>query len=234
VDLVIFAMNMGAALVMGTAIGLERQFRQHTAGLRTNALVSLGAALFVSLALEYPKESSPTRMASYVISGIGFLGGGVILREGFNVRGMNTAATLWCSAAVGTLAGMGYVAHAGIGTVAILFLHQVLRPLERRLEVRTKTTLEVETCYRIRAVCDNRDEGILRTIFLRHINSQPRMTIQGISTQAGDQEGKTAVVADVFSSERNDKYMNEVVSRISIEPTVSKVSWEKLPNQGAG
>jgi putative Mg2+ transporter-C (MgtC) family protein len=93
-DLINFIMNIGAALLLGMAIGVERHYRQHPAGLRTNALVSLGAALFVSLALEYPGESSPTRMASYVISGMGFLGGGVILREGLNVRGMNTAATL--------------------------------------------------------------------------------------------------------------------------------------------
>src|SRR5262245_50173167 len=92
---------------MGVAIGLERQFRQHTAGLRTNALVCVGAALFVSLSRFISPDTSPTRVAAQVVSGIGFLGGGVILREGFNVRGMNTAATLWCSAAVGTLAGAG-------------------------------------------------------------------------------------------------------------------------------
>jgi putative Mg2+ transporter-C (MgtC) family protein len=214
------------------AIGVERQFRQHTAGLRTNALVSLGAALFVSLGLEFAQESSPTRMASYVISGIGFLGGGVILREGFNVRGMNTAATLWCSAAVGTLAGMGFLAKATIGAAAVLFIHLSLRPLVQKIEARTKTIMEVETTYRIRAVCDDQHEGIIRTIFLRHINAQPNMTLQGISTEDIDQGGKTAVVAQIFSGQRNDKYMNELVSRISIEPSVSTVSWERMQTAG--
>src|ERR1700722_15434038 len=93
-----FALRIGFALLLGALIGLERQWRQHTAGLRTNTLVCLGAALFVSLAPLIGQPSESTRDAAQVVSGIGFLGGGVILREGFTVRGMNTAATLWCSA----------------------------------------------------------------------------------------------------------------------------------------
>src|SRR5258708_6342249 len=108
-EFAMFAINIAAALVMGIAIGLERQFRQHAAGLRTNALISVGAALFVSVGRMVDHESSPTRVAAQVVSGIGFLGGGVILREGLNVRGLATAATMWCSAAVGTLAGLGFL-----------------------------------------------------------------------------------------------------------------------------
>jgi putative Mg2+ transporter-C (MgtC) family protein len=227
-SLATFALNIGAALLMGMAIGIERQFRQHTAGLRTNALVCVGAALFVSVSLMIDRESSPTRIAAQIVSGIGFLGGGVILREGFNVRGMNTAATLWCSAAVGTLAGMGFLTEGLIGTVAVLVIHLSLRPLVRRIEVRRITAVEVETLYRLRVVCPSNDERLIRTILMRHINSQPHMTIQGISTQDTEQNEKTAVVAEVFSSERNDKYMNELVSRISLEPSVSAVSWEKM------
>jgi putative Mg2+ transporter-C (MgtC) family protein len=221
-----FTFNILAALAMGIVIGLERQFRQHTAGLRTNALVALGAALFVSISLLVPNESSSTRMASYVVSGIGFLGGGVILREGFNVRGMNTAATLWCSAAVGSLAGMGFVPQAAIGTVAVLAIHLSLRPLVRKIDAQAKGTLEVETVYRFRVVCAGQQEGLIRTILMRHINSQPSMTVQGIATVDADE--KTSVVAEVFSSERNDKFMDGLVSRISIEPSVSAVSWEKM------
>jgi putative Mg2+ transporter-C (MgtC) family protein len=221
-----FTFNILAALAMGIVIGLERQFRQHTAGLRTNALVALGAALFVSLSLLVTNESSSTRMASYVVSGIGFLGGGVILREGFNVRGMNTAATLWCSAAVGSLAGMGFVAQAAIGTAAVLTIHLSLRPLVRKIDAQAKSTVEVETAYRFRVVCAGQQEGLIRTILMRHINSQPSMTVQGIATE--DAADKTTVVAEIFSSERNDKFMDSLVSRISIEPSVSAVSWEKM------
>jgi putative Mg2+ transporter-C (MgtC) family protein len=222
-----FTLNIGVALVLGMVIGLERQFRQHTAGLRTNALVCVGAALFVSVSRLVDHESSPTRIAAQVVSGIGFLGGGVILREGFNVRGMNTAATLWCSAAVGTLAGTGLLLEGVLGTAAVLLAHLALRPVVRRIEARTLAAREVETVYRVRVVCEDRHEAVIRLIFMRHVNSQPGMALQGLSTQDTDQADRTAVVAEVFSAERNDKYLNELVSRLGIEPGVSAVSWER-------
>ena len=103
-----FALRLAVGVGCGALIGVERQWRARRAGLRTNALVAAGATLFVLYAVA-TEDSSPTRVASYVVSGIGFLGGGVILREGVNVRGLNTAATLWCSAAVGVLAASGHL-----------------------------------------------------------------------------------------------------------------------------
>ena len=105
----IFAGRAIVAVALGAMVGLERQWRQRMAGLRTNALVALGAALFELLAVQMTgvQAVDPTRIAAYVVSGIGFLGAGVILRDGVSVRGINTAATIWCSAAVGVLAGAG-------------------------------------------------------------------------------------------------------------------------------
>jgi len=98
-----FCMRLVLALVFGCVIGFERQLRQRLAGMRTNTLVSVGSALFVLMGMMTPGDGSPTRIAAQVASGIGFLGAGVIIRHGLNVRGLNTAATLWCSAAVGIL-----------------------------------------------------------------------------------------------------------------------------------
>ena len=103
-----FASKLGLALVLGSAIGIERQWRQRSAGLRTNALVSLGAVAFVLLSRSLTASGGdPSRIASQIVAGIGFLGAGVIMREGLTVQGLNTAATIWCSAAVGSLAGAG-------------------------------------------------------------------------------------------------------------------------------
>jgi putative Mg2+ transporter-C (MgtC) family protein len=230
-DLLFFALNVGAALLMGVVLGLERQFRGHPAGLRTNALVSVGAAMFVSLSRLLNVESNPhldpTRIASYVVSGLGFLGGGVILREGFNVRGMNTAATLWCSGAVGTLCGADFPAHALVGTALVLGIHLGLRPLARWVDARRKTAEDVEVAYRMRVVCGEREQGVIRTILLRHVNSHPKMTIQGISTLDGEQSGQAVVVADIFSLVRNDRTMEDLVRRLDIEPGVTAVSWDK-------
>ena len=92
-----------------------------------------GATLFVLYAAA-TEDTSPTRVASYVVSGIGFLGGGVILREGVNVRGLNTAATLWCSAAVGVLAASGHLVFTAIATGTVIAIHLVGRPLGRLID----------------------------------------------------------------------------------------------------
>jgi putative Mg2+ transporter-C (MgtC) family protein len=227
-EILAFTLHIGTALLLGMAIGLERQFRQHPAGLRTNALVCLGAALFVSLGRLLGHEADALRIAAQVVSGIGFLGAGVILREGLNVRGMNTAATLWCSAAIGTLAGLGLTLEAAVGTAAILLLHLALRPVVQRINAYVRTTGgEVEALYRLRVVCSRSSEGVIRAIFMRHINSQPHMTLQGIATQDSPTEPTTTVVAEIYSAQHSDKYMNEMVSRLSIEPGVTAASWEK-------
>lgn len=228
-----FLLNLGAALLLGMAIGLERQFRQHPTGMRTNALVCVGAAVFVSLSRLMQDAGlpgvDPTRIASYVVSGIGFLGGGVILREGLNVRGMSTAATLWCSAAVGAVAGAGFPLHAAVCTAVVLALHLGLRPVGRWIDARTHKNADVETAYRIRVACRRRDEAVIRTIMLRHVNAHPSMTVQGISTQDAEQPDLTAVVVDVFSASRNDRAIQDVMSRINIEPGVAAVRWERAP-----
>jgi putative Mg2+ transporter-C (MgtC) family protein len=227
-DVAHFTLRIGVALILGMVIGLERQFRQHPAGLRTNALVCVGAALFVSLTHLMGDRDSPTRIASYIVSGVGFLGGGVILREGLNVKGMATAATLWCSAAIGTLSGAGYPLHALIGTLAVLLLHLGMRPIARAIDARVRLAVNVEMSYRVRVVCDDKHEGIIRTILLRHLNTNPGMIIQSIATHNEDHPDKVAVVAEIYSVRRNDKALEELMSRLNIEPTVTAVRWEHV------
>src|SRR5215470_16429856 len=155
-----FMSRLVMALSLGSIIGIERQWRQRTAGLRTNALVSTGSALFVMLAaITTADVTSLPRIAAQVVSGIGFLGAGVIMREGISVRGLNTAATLWCAAAVGTLAGAGWRLAAITGTVAVLAIHLLLRPLAVRINRQPIDTADLETQYRVWLVCRSQDEA---------------------------------------------------------------------------
>lgn len=131
-----FGLRMASALVLGALIGLERQWRQRMTGLRTNALVAVGAAMFVMMGGLIPGDRSQAQVAAYVVSGIGFLGGGLILKDGFHLRGMNTAATLWCTAAIGTLAGLGRFGFAAIGVGGVLAVNLVLRPAARFVDQR--------------------------------------------------------------------------------------------------
>src|SRR6201991_2408856 len=125
------ALRLTVALLLGSAIGFERQWNQKMAGLRTNALVALGACGFVIFS-GLVGQGDPTRVAAQVVSGIGFLGAGIILRDGVNVHGLNTAATLWCSAMVGTIAGAGHAAPALLAAVFVVGTNLLLRPLVRR------------------------------------------------------------------------------------------------------
>lgn len=119
------------ATSVGAFIGIERQWNHCIAGLRTNILVAVGACLFVLIGSFTSIDHTSTLIASQIVSGIGFLGAGVIMRDGFTIHGLDTAATIWCSAAVGTLAGAGYLTVSIIGTIFILMVNGLLRPLAK-------------------------------------------------------------------------------------------------------
>src|SRR6201996_3707621 len=161
-----FALRLGVGLGCGALIGIERQWQARRAGLRTNALVATGATLFVLYAV-VTNDSSPTRVASYVVSGVGFLGGGVILREGVNVHGLNTAATLWCSAMVGTLAGAGLLGPSMLAAAFVIVTNLFLRPLVRRLNTRSLTATDVETYYTVEITCRGAEEAHMRSLLLQ-------------------------------------------------------------------
>ena len=120
------------ALALGAAVGLERQIRNHPAGLHTNALVCLGSAAYVLVALQVSDATSSARIAGQVVTGVGFMCAGVIWHEGATVRGLNTAATIWCTAAVGILAGLNFSLLAIIAAAVLLFANVVLHWIEHR------------------------------------------------------------------------------------------------------
>jgi len=223
-----FAANIGVAFLMGIMIGIERQYGQHRAGVRTNTLVCVGSAIFVSLSHALVTNGDATRIAGQVVTGIGFLGGGVILREGFSVRGMNTAATLWCTAAVGTLAGAGLAVESFLATLAILTANLLLRPLAHWIDKQAKNSGMVETVYRFHVVCKEEQAALVRSICMRHINSQPELLVQGISTKELEGTTQAAVIVDIFATCRKDKFMNDLVERLNLEECVSSVSWEMV------
>uniref|UniRef100_UPI004038E96C MgtC/SapB family protein n=1 Tax=Prevotellamassilia timonensis TaxID=1852370 RepID=UPI004038E96C len=123
-----YLVRLGCAFVLGTIIGVERQMRQRNAGLRTNILVAVGAAAFTILSYAMTSgNGDPSRVAAQIVSGIGFLGGGLIIKDGLTVRGLNTAATIWCSAACGTLSGVGLYAEAAVLVICVLMTHCLFR-----------------------------------------------------------------------------------------------------------
>ncbi len=176
---------LAAAFGLGATIGLERQWRQGTAPLRTNVLVAVGAASFADLGARIAGPDGATRVAAYIVSGIGFLGAGVIMKEGAHVRGLDTAATLWISAAVGAFAGVGFEREAALVTVFVLAGATLLRPVVNFVDRRLMKPHETEALYRAHLVCKpNRSsvkpretEALARVRLLAYERPQgPRLT----------------------------------------------------------
>ena len=226
-----FAMRLIIAFVLGSAIGMERQWRQRLAGLRTNTLVCVGASLFVMLSVLTPGDSSPTRLAAQVVSGIGFLGGGVILREGLTVRGLNTAASLWCAAAVGCLSGAGLFSQAFMGALAVLTANILLRPLGYRINQQPLKGTEVELCYRCSVVCHGRDEAHVRALLLQAVSSNTAMKLRSLNSEDLEDSDKVEVEADLLTQDRNDTFLEQIISRLSLEPGISRVSWRIIEQE---
>ncbi len=224
-----FALRLGMALVFGTLIGFERQRRQRMAGIRTNALVCIGACMFVMLGLLTPHEVSPTRIAAQVVTGIGFLGAGVIMRDGLNVRGMNTAATMWCVAAVGTLTGMGFIVHAGLGVVAILSANVLLRPVAHMINSKPMLMEDTEVRYFFRTVCRAEGEVHVRALLLHVVHEEPLM-LRAIHSEDIENTEMVEVIAQFIANKRTDKSMEQIVSRLTMESLVSSVSWRIMDN----
>ena len=171
----------GLRVTVGTIIGLERQWRQRSAGLRTNVLVALGAAAFADLGYRLLGPDGATRIISYVVSGIGFLGAGVILKDGINIRGLNTAATLWCSAAVGACAGAGFLAQAAAITAFVLAGNTLLRPLVNAINRLPITAGETEALYRVHVICHPADVSEGRDLLFEKLEAAG-YPIQAIDT----------------------------------------------------
>ena len=135
----VFVFRLACALIAGIIIGTQRELRQHQAGLTTNALVAVGACIFIlisesvimrAMSAGGPVNNDNLRVLSQVVTGIGFLGAGVIMKNGVTIHGLSSAATIWCSAAVGCLCGYGLWKEALIAVAVILLINWGLKSIE--------------------------------------------------------------------------------------------------------
>jgi len=206
---------LGTAVVLGAAIGFERQWRQRLAGLRTNTLVALGAASFVVFSGLVPGDNSPTRVAAQVVSGIGFLGAGLIF---------NTAATLWCSAAVGVLSGAKLPAHATLVAALVIFVNLCLRPLARYIQSQPMQSTELVSRYLITVICRNEGEAHVRALLLQSM-SAGALRFQELNSHNIENTDRVEVCASVTAEQRKDSALEQIVGRLSLEPHVTAARW---------
>ncbi len=220
-----FAWRLTLAIGMGSLVGLERQWRQRMAGTRTNALVAAGAAAFVMCGSLLDNDySARGRIVSYVVSGVGFLGAGVIFKDGANVRGLNTAATIWRSAAIGALSGLGAWHLSLVLAAGVLLTNVLLRPLAYRLHPVLPDATPVETIYQVRLACRTPAAQHVRSLLLSTIGRLP-MTLQSIHSEQDDATDQTHVRAEIITAGRNNEVLEQIVMRLSVEDDVANLSW---------
>lgn len=218
------ATNLVVAIIFGAAIGFERQWHQRLAGLRTNTLVALGAATFVTFQSLFPDSGNPTHVAAQVVTGIGFLGAGMIFRDGLNVRGLNTAATLWCSAAVGILSGAGAWMQAALAATLVVAVNLLLRPLVQLMSRRPMGSAESPSSYVVSVTCRSKQAAQIRALILQEL-SRVGLHLRRLDSANLEGSDHVEVTAAVSSEVRSDGALEQIVGRLSLEPTVKAAHW---------
>ncbi len=211
------------AMLLGCIIGTERQWRQRAAGLRTNALVCFGAAAFVDLGSTVGGPNT-TNVIAYVISGVGFLGAGAIMKDGGSIRGLNTAATLWCSAAVGACAGAGELFDAIFMTAVLVTINLALRPLSRSIDRRSVLAVRPAGIYRLAIVSGREDEQTISTLVVRSLARRP-LTLRELRTEENDEAGEVTVEALVEAGTQSKALIDDLARELKLNSSVLSVEW---------
>ena len=206
-----FVLRISLSLALGFLIGLERQLTGHPAGIRINVLICMGTSFFTLFPMLYG-SNQVFRVGSSIISGVGFLCSGVIFKDSGSVRGMNTAATLWCTAAIGILASTGMYAMAITAAGILIGSNLILRPLARKLNPIIVGD-ESEKQYRLLLINSNP----CKTLYLNHLES-------------GDVVGdKVEIVAEYCSSGKpKSNVLEGIVGQALAIPEVISAGWEVL------
>lgn len=203
-------------------IGIERQYRRRYIGLRTTILVCLGSFLFVSFSF-LTTNNDITRIAAGVVTGIGFLGAGAILKDGSNVKGLTTAATLWCDAAIGILCAGGFIFESLTSTFFILFTNIVLRYINKSLNVQ-KNEKNIPTLYLIKIICDEKDEPNIRKIIKSNIDYKTLLnSIESIDIS----NQKVQIEAWIKILDVKNNNLDKMLNKISIQPSVISFSCKR-------
>jgi putative Mg2+ transporter-C (MgtC) family protein len=224
--------RLAIALVLGFVIGLEREWRQGMAGLHTVTLVAVGAALFTMLPVLLGMPGDPTRVAAQVVSGIGFLAGGVILREGLTLRGLITAATLWATAAIGVLAGSGFFEEAFVGAIVIVGVNLLFQPLSETMarravlrESRRKTEVRT-TSFTLNITCAVSAADRVREIVLDTVDASTLSLRSLRSTMP--MRGVDSVTLQLTQPGFDRKVIEQLTSAIAGIDEVTSVTWDAL------
>jgi putative Mg2+ transporter-C (MgtC) family protein len=217
------AVSLSVAFILGGFIGFERQYRQRTAGLRTNILVAVGAAIFVDAANRLVGHEGAVHVMAYVISGIGFLGAGVIMREEGNIRGINTAATLWGSAAVGVCAGADLILEAVLATFFVLAANTLLRPVVSLINRQPLDTQSVEVTNSVYIITPKHSQKLALKQFIDTLEAAGYQAQDVEVHQFGSEDVEIQAVLTASAVEGDE--MDALIARLAAMDFVNQAFW---------
>lgn len=225
-----FVIRLSLAILLGFLIGLERQWSKHNAGMHTNMIVCVGAFAFTSFSyLAFNSATDPTRIASQVVSGIGFLGAGLIIRDGINIRGLSTAATIWTTAAVGVLCTVENIVYPIVVTAIIVFFNIVLKPLSNRLDKFThysrKEATNNECVYKISLKCNEEQEIEIRSHLIKEIRSRNEVLLHNLESSA-DEESNKKIRAYISTSKQNNDLVESIIAHMGKDEGLISAGWK--------
>ncbi len=215
--------GLAAAFILGSIIGFERQYRQRTAGLRTNTLVAVAAASFVDLAMHLNGNIGAAHVTAYVVSGVGFLGAGTIMKEGINVRGLNTAATLWGSAAVGACAGAHLLDHAFMTAIVVLAANTLLRPVVNSINRTPIDDQSSEVTYQLHVIVAH-EEQRFAMITVEHLLDHAEYPLAHIDVESFNDDD-VEITATLLSTSAESEALDRITARLNDKSYVKQAFW---------
>lgn len=231
-----FLIRMIVAVVLGGIIGTERQLTRHYAGIVTTIIVCVGSFAFTSFSyLSGDVNADVTRIAAQVVSGIGFLGAGVILCDGTKIKGINTAATVWASAAVGILCCLDKIWFAVMISMAILFAHLVLHPVSEYISKKQKydnkkNEDKQETYYRISVACSEDNAPEVKEKLIKKIRETDGILLRKLEMADLD-DGNVKVRAEISTKVKNNELVENVIAYIGTNKNIISTGWKNSTHE---
>ena len=219
-------LNLGVALLLGSAIGLERQLKQRHSGLVTHGLVALGAAAYTSLPHAIGLDAD-LRMGSQVVTGIGFLGAGLIIKDGASIKGLSTAAIIWSTGAVGVLTGYGLWFLAIETAFFIVCLNISLSRIAILVDRYSFIAPEAEQFYLVKFRCLPDSEISVRALVIQALDLK-KLRFHAIRSHRVEGHDEIEIEVTLFARKQDDHMVESLVAQLSLQSSIISTSWMKL------
>lgn len=227
-----FAIRLLIAAGLGILIGAERQLTKHRTGILTNVIVCVGSFAFTAFSyLAKDGSSDVTRVAAQIVSGIGFLGAGVIISDGTKIKGINTAASIWASASVGILCCLDRWWFAAMVAGTIVLAHIVIHPITefitKKQEYNKGKTDKLETFYRISIVCSEENADEIKKNIIEYFRELDDVLLRNLEMSDVD-GGNVKVRAEISTKRKNNELVEHIITHVGKHEDIISTGWKHL------